>query len=141
MNRIILSLILLSTIALFIFSCSKGKETTQPDNKKINLIRSHTWVLDSTNTITPNYNIMQPEVPSSFYNFLTDSMTLNYHNTQLIHYGAFYEAPDKMYFWLPGEIKNPNQYIIIDVITESKLVMKDVYVQTGETRIRYCHAQ
>jgi len=141
MNRIIFSLIMLSTIATFISSCSKDKEPTSPDNKKIDLIRSRTWVLDSTNTITPTYNIMQPEVPSSFYNFLTDSMTLNYHSTQIINYGAFYEAPDKMYFWLPGEIKNLNEYILIDLITESKLVMKEVYLQTGETRIRYCHAQ
>jgi hypothetical protein len=140
MTRFLLPIILFA-ILLSIISCSKEKELLPPDNQKINLIQTHTWILDSTNTITATYNVMQQEVPSSSYTFSTDTMTNNFHSMYVIKYGILYEAPNKVYFWLPGETKNPDEYIIIDSINDHNLIAKEIDVIGGRTRIRFCHAQ
>ncbi len=135
-----LSFSLLSAI-FFIASCSKDEDVPRLDTQKISLIQKHTWILDSTNTITPTYSIVQPEVPSSLYRFLADTMLINYHGTQLITYGVVYEDPNKIYFWLPGEMKDINEYIIIETVDNVKLKVKEVDVTSQRTRVRYFHAQ
>ena len=134
------STLLLSAIVIFIVSCSKQEDVLPPDNK-ISLIQKHTWILDSTNTITANYNVMQSEVPPSSYVFSADTIVINFHGTILINYGAVYEAPDKIYYWTTGGMKNVDEYIIIETVTDTKLKSKEVYVASGETRTRYFHAQ
>jgi len=128
------------TFTTFILSCSK--EDAKPiDNKKIILIQQHTWILDSTNTITDSFNEMQAEIPTSPCNFYADSMILNFHGTNLISYGVFYQAPDKVYIWLPGEIKNENEYFIINTVDSMHLIGSEIDILSSRTRVRYFHAQ
>ena len=136
----ILPTILILVCTILILSCSK--ENARPiDNQKIILIQKHTWILDSTNTITDSYNVTQVEIPASTYNFYKDSMIVNFHNTNLIYYGLFYEAPDKIYFWLPGEMKNQDEYIVINIIQSTVLVASEIDKLSNRTRKRYFHAQ
>ena len=136
-----LSVFLMVSILASMASCSKNQESKPVDNQKIKLIQKHTWILDSTNTITNSYNITQPEVPSSSYVFLSDTMIVNYHGTQLIKYNLEYENPEKIYFWFLTETKNIDEYIIIDAVDDTKLKAREIDVATKRTRIKFYHAQ
>ena len=141
MNRLLLIVLLIISIGFTLSSCSKEEEPVIPEDQKIILLQKHSWILDSTNTITAFYNVMQPEIPPSAYIFETDSMFIDYHGTMVINYGLQYEFPDKIFTWTAGTNKDLNQFMLIDVVTEEKLVVKEIDLSAGHTRVRYMHAE
>ena len=127
--------------ALIVLGLSCTKNLQEPSHEKIKMLQKQPWILDSTNTITAFYTNMQPEVPSSIYNFEGDSLFVNYHGTTVIGYGIEYEAPNRAFFWIAGSTKNPNQFLVIDIVTEDKMIAREIDLAEGRTIVRFLHAQ
>ena len=131
-------IVLVLIVTILGSSCSK--ESTI-DNTKISLLQQHTWVLDSTHEITDSYQVMQAENPVSLYNFYPDSLIVKFHSINRISLSVSYQAPAKVYAWLPGEVKSENEYMLIANIDNLHLILNEIDVLSNRTRVRYLHAQ
>jgi hypothetical protein len=130
----------LSAIVVVLISCSKDKGSITLSDQKILLVKKHAWILDSVNTRTSNYNVMQPANSFQLYLFKTDTLTITFNS---LSYDLIidYEAPEKVYYWFPNETKDINTFMTIVNVNEKNLVTKDTNTYSHLTQIRYCHSQ
>ena len=125
------------SLAALTISCSKDNSTLPASGQKILLVQKHAWLMDSANTITSDYNVMQQDSLKQFYTFKTDILTITFLS---ITYDLkiAYEAPNKVYYWFPNETKDNNAFMTIENVNEKNLVTKET--NSGMTRIRYFHS-
>jgi hypothetical protein len=127
----------LFSITALLISCSKDNSNPPISDQKILLVQKHVWLMDSANTITSDYNVMQQDSLKQLYTFKTDILTIA---VLSITYDLkiAYEAPNKVYYWFPNETKDNNAFMTIENVNEKNLVTKET--NSGMTRIRYFHS-
>jgi hypothetical protein len=129
-------------VSALLFSCG-SKDISDPITTQ-NKLQRHSWILDSIKlTVDGSPSTYYPgnnEVPLTFDTytfsgsfFISDTATYNYQVNE----------PDTVYFWVPGEQLNSNQYSIINKVDDNSLVTTYTLTQFGQTSISvdYFHAR
>ena len=140
-KRITHGVIVIILFASFL-SCSKDKDTKQPDNTAFLLLQKHVWLLDSfyfygvDSSLDKGYHI---DTLNQFVK-VTDTTFTQQDYMDPVTYHIEFEAPQKLYYWYPESAKDTGVFIQIKLVTDTSLITLYNFDNTNY-HYYYYHAQ
>ncbi len=134
-------LFVLSLVMLF-FACQKDNTNTPASSVQTPAnLQNHTWLFDSSTTVTPNYSTTTYATADEQTIIFSGDTLVEKTGSSSVTYNTLYESTDaKLFYWLPGTVQDANMYMFIDSVSDSRLVTRKT-PQSNQTITAFYHAR